>query len=298
MASETKHRSRPPIAAILTGPDLKEIIDRRKDKAAARTLAKEFKIGENRVYKIWQDAGIRFDKDAIPIYPESVKNLGATEAKGLRGSKGKKFQAKEPPEPVEADETVGGDETASEAIDPDNIADETEDKVRAELGTLGAGNDSDEVLEDVEDKLDKLRIRGKISPGQYKKLIREAESTHEANSESEATDAELSEAPSEPVRRAPPRQIRPSGAPSRAVRDGRHHRPRAHGAAQPLQAHAAHARPREPAAERRARADAGAPRSRLRPPREPSPSEDGDGTGEESDGSSLPALNVALSRPL
>ena len=49
---------------MLTPDDLQDIIKRRNEKGAARTLAKEYKCANARIYQIWEDAGIRYDKDA------------------------------------------------------------------------------------------------------------------------------------------------------------------------------------------------------------------------------------------
>lgn len=279
-------KGRIPTATPLTPGDKKDIIDRRNDKAAAKTLAREFKVSEERIRKIWGDAGIRFDKDAKPDYEAAGagdSEAAADEKKAVRSSAKGKFIAKEPPEPVAADETVGegGDVSADSAVRPDNVADEDDDKVRGDLGTLAAGNDSEEVLEDLEERLSRMKLQGKISPSKYKEVLSEAESTYSENAESESepeplplkrshsvkqsrdfpepeSDAESSEAPDEPVRRPAPRQVRHSRPPARPHGDGRADR---HGRSRPardVQAPPVHAGKRL-AAREQLRGDAPAP---------------------------------------
>jgi hypothetical protein len=321
----TQKMSKIPKATPLAPGDIRDIIDRRKDKAAAKSLAADYKISESRVRKIWQDAGIRFDKDAEPIYPDSY-GAGAPDS-SVRSSSDGKYMAKEPPEPVEADESVGDDLTADEAVNPDNIANEDEDKVRAELGTMGAGNDSDEVLEDVEERLSKLKIKGQIKPSQYRKLIREAESTHESNVEDEDDEGNTNPSPPETKRRAaplklkntrdfddaepdtdtdephhgvPPRQVRIPRHAARPAGNGRDDRPGRLAPARAVQAPAANARQRAPADKRGGGAHAAPSRQPHRATRfaEPGPSDDGETDVEYGDGrgDARPDLSQALTR--
>ena len=226
----------------LSEADVADIVARRLDKGALGDLQAQYHIGSKRVVRIWKEHGV-FDRKAITAQPKPVAPDGQTPSKdrisraGLRPrasqrkSKAEKFEVAEPSSPLgatpEAAEVGGATELT------DDPANAQEEKLRSELGSLAAGNDSAELAESTQEDLADYRAAGGLSAGQDKKLstesAAEAAANNDAKSESESSESEESESSGEieedadEVAHAPRR-------PARTARQGARGRRAAHDA--------------------------------------------------------------------
>src|SRR3954454_7840706 len=141
------------VAAILTPQDIADIIRRRLERGAARALAKQYHTGTDRIYNIWEEAGLR-DRRAAKTAP--VPREKAPEGSGARTSKTGQFVAREPPPPAKVDAkserarkgvarrkrtAASGSGAGASSADSTN---ELRAKAQVALGSIGAGNDSGE----------------------------------------------------------------------------------------------------------------------------------------------------------
>lgn len=284
-------------ASVLSRADVVDILNRRNEKGAANKLAKEYKCGPQRIYKIWEDGGIRWDKNKAPrLPPDHAAEAASAPPGSIRKSASGRFFAKEPPEPVNADadledniapedadleshsEAAGGDMSVEELAHDSDIENSDEETARVGIGSIAAGNDSPETLEEVEASLGKLRLRGKLSPALYRGLSREAKDQYLANA---GISPQQKNAPA-------PRRPHAHGhgdAPDRRPRGERKHAPPPRAA---------------PGGRHGARAPASRPgrgRARVSPPPSPPPSSWGGGEDDEGSESQFETSSYASEAP-
>ncbi len=173
---------KPIIATPLTSEDIHAIVSARHETNAAKTLTQKYKISARRLYKIWEDHGVRW-KDQTPtkLPPETPKG-GST-----RTSASGKFISKEPPPPVQA----AGVATQSDASE----------SIQRKIGIINAGNDSPTLRREAEELLGAALKEGAITKSTYNRLLNSINPINNDAKHEQSDDGEASELQDVKVRR-------------------------------------------------------------------------------------------------